>query len=278
MSEAPTTSATKSRIGDAFASVRAEGRIALMPFATSGYPTLAQSRVLVNAIVAGGADLIEIGVPFSDPLADGATVQRTSQIALDNGVTLRDSIALVRQLREEDGVTIPILLMGYTNPFIQYGLEKLARDAAEVGIDGFIVPDLPVEEADEWTDALRPQGRDLILMLAPTSTEKRIEGVAEKASGFIYCVSLTGVTGARNNVSDELPAYMERIRAKTDLPLAIGFGISTPAHVAQLAGYADGAVVASALINYLDSVPEAEQAAAATAFVAGMRAATTKPE
>ena len=276
MSEAPTTSATKSRIADAFATVRAERRIALMPFVTSGYPTLAQSRVLVNAIVAGGADLIEIGVPFSDPLADGATVQRSSQIALDNGVTLRDTIALIRQLREEDGVTIPILLMGYTNPFIQYGLEKLARDAAEVGVDGFIVPDLPVEEADEWTDALRPQGRDLILMLAPTSTEKRIEGVAAKASGFIYCVSLTGVTGARSNVSDELPAYMERIRAKTDLPLAIGFGISTPAHVAQLTGYADGAVVASALINYLDTLPEAEQAAAATKFVADMRAATNK--
>ena len=276
MSEAPTTSATKSRIADAFATVRAERRIALMPFVTSGYPTLAQSRVLVNAIVAGGADLIEIGVPFSDPLADGATVQRSSQIALDNGVTLRDTIARIRQLREEDGVTIPILLMGYTNPFIQYGLEKLARDAAEVGVDGFIVPDLPVEEADEWTDALRPQGRDLILMLAPTSTEKRIEGVAAKASGFIYCVSLSGVTGARSNVSDELPAYMERIRAKTDLPLAIGFGISTPAHVAQLTGYADGAVVASALINYLDTLPEAEQAAAATKFVADMRAATNK--
>lgn len=276
MSDAPTTSATKSRIADTFATVRAEGRIALMPFATAGYPTLAQTRVLVNAIVAGGADLIEIGVPFSDPLADGATVQRTSQIALDNGVTLRDTIALIRQLREEDGVTIPILLMGYTNPFIQYGLEKLARDAAEVGVDGFIVPDLPVEEADEWTDALRAQGRDLILMLAPTSTEKRIEGVAAKASGFIYCVSLTGVTGARASVSDELPAYMERIRAKTDLPLAIGFGISTPAHVAQLAGYADGAIVASALINYLDTLPEAEQAAAATNFVADMRAATKK--
>ncbi len=277
MSDATASTATKSRIDDAFAKVRAEGRIALMPFVTSGYPNLAQTRVLVNAIVAGGADLIEIGVPFSDPLADGATVQRTSQIALDNGVTLRDTVKLVRQLREEDGVEIPILLMGYINPFLQYGLEKLASDAAEVGIDGFIVPDLPVEEGDEWTEILRPAGRDLILMVAPTSTDKRIEDIADKASGFIYCVSLTGVTGARSDVSEELPAYMQRVRSKTDLPLAIGFGISTPAHVAQVAGLSDGAVVASALINYLDTFPESEQAAAATSFVREMRAATKKP-
>jgi tryptophan synthase alpha chain len=278
MSETVASPASTSRISEAFARANAEGRIALLPFVTIGYPTLAQSREVIKALVAAGADGLELGVPFSDPLADGATVQRTSQIALENGVTLRDALDMVRTLRTEDGIEVPLVLMGYTNPFYQFGLEALAAEAQAVGIDGFIVPDLPVEEADEWTDALRAAGRDLIFMVAPTSTEKRLEGVAERASGFIYCVSLVGVTGAREQLADDLATYIGRVRAKIDLPLVIGFGISTPAHVAEVAGLVDGAIVASALINYLDTLPLDEQVNGAISFTQALKAATGKPE
>lgn len=277
MSETVAPPASASRIGEAFERAKAEGRIALLPFVTIGYPTLEQSREVIKALVEAGADGLELGVPFSDPLADGATVQRASQVALENGVTLSDAIELVRQLRAEDGIEVPLLLMGYTNPFYQYGLERLATDAQAVGIDGFIVPDLPVEEAEEWTSALRPSGRDLIFFVAPTSTEKRLKDVSEHASGFVYCVSLTGVTGAREQLADDLATYIGRVREKIDLPLVIGFGISTPQHVAEVAGLADGAIVASALINYLDTLPLEEQAAGAISFTRALKAATGKP-
>ena len=267
-----------SGIGAAFEQARAEGRIAVVPFLTVGYPNLTATRELVRAIVRGGADVIELGIPFSDPLADGATIQRASQAALDQGVSLRDAIELVRALREEDGIETPFVFMGYTNPFFQYGLAALAAVAAGVGIDGFIVPDLPTEESDAWVEAFRPLGRDLIFLLSPTSTARRIDEVAKRASGFVYCVSLTGVTGARENLSDDLPAYIARVRAATDLPLAIGFGISTPAHVRGVAALADGAIVASALINHLDTVPADQMAAEAERFVRDLRAATARPE
>jgi tryptophan synthase alpha chain len=259
-----------SRVADAFARARLEGRTALMPFVTVGYPTPERSKEWVLALVRGGADIIEIGVPFSDPLADGATVQRTSQAALRHGVTLADSVAMVRRLREQHGVTVPILLMGYFNPMLQYGLEELARDSAAAGVDGYIVPDLPAEESDELLEACRQHRLDLVFLLAPTSTDERIAAVAERASGFVYCVSLTGVTGERAALPD-LRAYLARVRARTDLPLAIGFGVSTPDHVRQVGGVADGAVVASALINFLDTVPDADQLVAAEQFVRGLR-------
>ena len=221
-------------------------------------------------MVRGGADLIEIGVPFSDPLADGATVQRTSQVALRHGVTLADAVAMARRLREQHGVSVPILLMGYFNPMLQYGLEELARDSAAAGVDGYIVPDLPAEESDELLAACRRHGLDLVFLLAPTSTDERIAAVAERASGFVYCVSLTGVTGQRAALPD-LRDYLARVRARTDLPLAIGFGVSTPEHVRQVGEVADGAVVASALINFLDTVPDADQLVAAEQFVRGLR-------
>jgi tryptophan synthase alpha chain len=258
------------RIAEAFARARAEKRPAVIPFATIGYPTLERSEEWLLALARGGADLIEIGVPFSDPLADGKTVQRTSQQALQHGVTLADAVAMTRRLRERHGVTLPILLMGYVNPMLQYGLSKLAADSAAAGVDGFIVPDLPAEESDELLAALRPHGLDLVFLLAPTSTDARIEEVARRASGFIYCVSLTGVTGQREHLP-ELTEYIGRVRARTDLPVAIGFGLSTPEHVRQAGEVADGAVVASAMINFLDTVPEPEQAAAAELFVRGLR-------
>lgn len=255
-----------SRVAAAFAGAKANGRTALMPFVTAGYPNLATSERLVVALVRGGADLVEIGVPFSDPLADGTTVQRASHAALANGIRLADCLALVARLRTTHGVRVPLLLMGYYNPILRYGVERLAADAAAVGADGFIVPDLPTEESDDLLAACRAEGRDLIFMLAPTSTDARIAEVAARASGFIYCVSLVGVTGARDALPD-LSAYLERVRQRTNVPLAIGFGVSTPAHVHQVGAVADGAVVASALINHLDRLPDAEQPTAAEAFV-----------
>jgi len=264
---------TTSRIDSTFARTRAEKRAALMPFLTGGYPTLAQTADLLDAVAAGGADIVELGVPFSDPLADGTTVQNASQKALDNGVTLADCIQLVRDFRARGG-TIPILLMGYTNPFYQYGLERLAIDAAAAGIDGFLIPDLPSDESDEFAVPFASHGLALIQFLAPTSTERRITDVCSRAVGFIYCVSLVGVTGARSELSDELPAYMARVRAHTDLPLTIGFGISTPAHVQAASQLADGVVVASALINHIDTLPFEQQAAGAQAFVRNLADAT----
>src|SRR5215216_1213708 len=186
-----------SRISAAFERCKADGRAAFIPYLTAGFPTLAQSEKLIMAIAAGGADLIEIGVPFSDPLADGTTIQAASQTALEQGTTLQDCFELVRAAREKHGIEIPLVLMGYTNPFYQYGLERLAETAAEVGIDGFIIPDLPSDESEEFAAPLRKHGRDLIFLLAPTSTDARVREAAARASGFIYCVSVTGTTGAR---------------------------------------------------------------------------------
>jgi tryptophan synthase alpha chain len=264
--ETDSATTAKSGIADAFAKAKAEGRPALIPFVTAGYPNLEMTERLLPALVAGGADVIEIGIPFSDPIADGITVQHTSQVALSQGTTLGDAIKVVRRARAH-GLTTPIVFMGYYNPYLRYGLERLAVDMAEAGVDGLIIPDLPTEESEEVRSALRANGRDLIFLIAPTSTEERIREVAKRASGFVYCVSITGVTGARTSLSDDLPAYIARIRRETDLPLAVGFGISNRQHVEEVAKIADGVVIASALINYLDNLPEAEQPAAATAFL-----------
>jgi len=267
--------AAVSGIGSMFAKCAGEGRAALMPFITAGYPNLQTSGELLDAIVRGGAELIEIGIPFSDPLADGATVQHTSQVSLDQGTTLRDCFQLVRDFRSR-GHTTQVVLMGYSNPFLQYGLERLAKEAASVGVDGFIIPDLPLEECEEFAEPLRRHGRDLIFMVAPTSTDARLREVAKRASGFIYCVSLVGVTGARSTLSSGLAAYIAKVRSYTSLPLVIGFGISTPDHVREASALADGVIVASALINHIDSVPAAEQVIAAEAFVRELATATAK--
>ena len=268
--------ASSTRIRETFEHCTAENRAALMPFVTAGYPSLEMSGNLLDALVEGGADIIEIGVPFSDPLADGATIQAASQKALDLGVTLGDCIELVRKFRTRGG-SIPILLMGYTNPFYQYGIERLADDAADAGIDGFLIPDLPSDESDEFQAPFGERGLDLIYFLAPTSTERRIRDVASRATGFIYCVALTGVTGARDQLSTELPDYIARIRAITDLPLTIGFGISRPDQVAAAAELADGVVVASALINHIDTLQTADQPEGARSFVRLLANATHRP-
>jgi tryptophan synthase alpha chain len=241
-----------------------------MPYTPVGFPDPAVSEEIILGLVEGGADLIEIGVPFSDPLADGTTVQRASQVALGHGVRLADCLDLVQRLRTGHGVTIPLLFMGYYNPILQFGVEAFAAAAAAVGLDGVIVPDLPVEESDELLTACRAHGRDLIFMVAPTSTDQRIEEMAARASGFLYCVSLTGVTGSRDTLPD-LGPYLSRIRRHTDLPLAVGFGVSTPEHVRHVAAVADGVAVGSALINALEQVTPAEAPATARAFVEYLR-------
>ncbi|HEX5503853.1 MAG TPA: tryptophan synthase subunit alpha [Thermomicrobiales bacterium] len=269
----PATAAAPSRIAATFAALRREGRVALMPYLTVGFPDVETTLAGVPALIRGGADLIELGMPFSDPIADGVTVQRANQRALDNGVWTGTALDVARTLRAR-GVDAPLSAMGYVNPLLRYGLDRFAADCAAAGIDGLIVPDLPPEESDELAAACRRHGRDLIMLLAPTSTEARIAAVARRATGFIYCISLTGITGARASLAEGLADYIARVRRHTDLPLVIGFGISTAEHVAEVAQIADGAVVASALLNRLEEVadrPVAERAAALEAFTRGLR-------
>lgn len=221
---------------------------AFMPYIPLGYPTPEASLDAVRAVVAAGADMVELGVPFSDPLADGPTIQAATQRALENGVTVEKCLQMAAQLRAE-GISVPFLLMGYLNPFLAFGLENLVEAAAKIKIDGFIIPDLPPEEAGEMDALCRKHDLALVYFLAPTSTPERISLVAEKARGFIYLVSLTGVTGARNRLSDTLPQFVARVRAATDTPLAVGFGIGDGAQARQVAHFADGVIVGSALVK-----------------------------
>lgn len=221
---------------------------AFMPYIPLGYPTPEASLDAVRAVVAAGADMVELGVPFSDPLADGPTIQAATQRALENGITVETCLQMAAQLRTE-GISVPFLLMGYLNPFLAYGLENLVADAAKIGVDGFIIPDLPPEEADEMDALCRKHNLALVYFLAPTSTPERIARVTEKARGFIYLVSLTGVTGARNRLSDTLPQFVARVRAATDTPLAVGFGIGDGAQARHVAQFADGVIVGSALVK-----------------------------
>jgi tryptophan synthase alpha chain len=259
-----------SRIAETFARLKSEGRTALMPYLMTGFPERDSALELAPALEAAGADLFELGVPFSDPLADGATVQRASERALANGVRLPFCIETVAALRER-GVRAPIVMMGYFNPFLQYGLDRLASDAAAAGVDGLIIPDLPPEEAAECQAACRAAGLDLILFVAPTTPDERIAQVARLASGFIYCVSLTGVTGARRELWAGLPGFLARVRRHTDLPLVVGFGISSAAHVRQVAEYAQGAICASALIDAIEAAPPEQPAEAAAAFLRSLQ-------
>ncbi len=239
------------RIEASFRSIRAAGRAALMPYFTLGYPNAESSIEIIEAIARAGADLIELGIPFSDPLADGPTIQRSTQIALKEGMTVASCLDLVKELRGR-GVEQPLILMGYTNPILAYGMEKFVADAAVVGADGIIVPDLPPEEAYDLEVACRHDRRALIHMLAPTSTPERLAAVSERATGFIYLVSLVGVTGAREHLPPGLAEFVERVRARTSTPLAVGFGVSTPAQVRAVGALADGVIVGSALINAVD--------------------------
>lgn len=255
-----------SRIAETFARLRAEGRVALMPYVTVGFPERESTVEVVPALEAAGAALFELGVPFSDPLADGATVQRSAQRALANGVTLADCLATVRAVRAR-AVRAPLLLMGYYNPLLRYGVGRACADLAAAGGDGWIIPDMPPEEADELQAAAAAHGLDLIMMVAPTTPDERIAQIAARATGFIYVVSLTGVTGARQSMAANLGELLARVRRHTDLPLVVGFGISTAAHVAEVAKLADGAIVGSALIAHMEGLAPAAVAGGAAAFV-----------
>lgn len=243
-----------------------------MPFLTVGYPTLDATLALASALAAAGADMFELGMPFSDPLADGATIQQASQIALANGVTAATCLETARQIRER--IATPLLLMGYYNPIQHYGLEAFCTAARDAGVDGLIVPDLPPEESAELQSVADGCSIDLIYLVAPTSTDERIAKVAAVARGFIYCVALTGVTGARSSLSANLGEFLQRVRRHTDLPLVVGFGISRPEHVAEVARFADGAIVASALIDRMNQLGPAERVAGVAAFVRELAAAT----
>ncbi|MCK5550656.1 MAG: tryptophan synthase subunit alpha [Hyphomicrobiaceae bacterium] len=258
-----------SQITATFNNLRRDGRAALMPYLTMGYPHRQSALALVPALVEAGADLIELGVPFSDPLADGATIQAASQQALANGMTLSFCLEQAATLRAR-GVTVPFVLMGYYNPIFQMGSSHFAQRAATAGIDGVIVPDLPPEESDSLQSALHSQGIDLIFLLAPTSDDERVRFVAERTSGLLYLVSLTGVTGARDRLSPDLESFVARVRAATDLPLAVGFGISRPDQAARVARIADGVIMGSALIRAIGAGED--PAAAASEFIARLRA------
>jgi tryptophan synthase alpha chain len=263
------------RIAEAFARTRAEGRPALIPFVPAGWPEVDATPEIVEAAIAGGADALELGLPFSDPLADGATNQQAYHEALMQGVTPVTILENVRELRAR-GVTIPLIIMGYINPILAYG-ESFARDAVEAGVDGLIVVDMPPNEGREIEEPARAAGLHVIYLVAPTSTDERLQLVAEHAGGFVYCVSLTGITGARQRMSEGLGEFLDRVRAHTDLPLAVGFGISAREHVEQVGAVADGAVVGSAFVNVVRDTPRDQRAAAVQSFVEQMSGRTGAP-
>jgi tryptophan synthase alpha chain len=245
-----TSPESSSRIGGTFARLRADRRAGLIAYITAGDPSPEHTPGLVAALERGGADVIELGVPFSDPIADGPVIQRASERALHAGMTLRGVLELAARIRERS--QIPIILFTYLNPVVRYGFEKLARDAAARGIDGCLLTDLSVEEADQYVGPLRAQGLDTIFLAAPTSTERRLRLVAEYSSGFIYLVSRTGVTGEQTSVSDAVAPLIEKMRGVTSLPLAVGFGISTADQAAQVGRLADGVVVGSAFVRAVE--------------------------
>lgn len=258
------------RIERAFALARAEGRVALIVYVTVGFPERSATAALLRAAVDGGADVIELGVPFSDPMADGATIQRANEVALAQGVTLAECIAEGAALVRDRGVAV--LLMGYLNPFLRYG-PGLARDLHSAGIAGAIVPDLPAEESAELDATFDPAGLARIDMYAPTTPDERLGRLLPSARGFVYCVSLTGVTGARAGLPADVGGFIDRVRSRTTLPIALGFGIATPDHVRALAGSVDGVVVGSAAIDAIGRAAVTEREPSLRDFVRSLRVA-----
>lgn len=252
--------------------LRQARRPLVIPFVTAGFPELDSTLDIVTAIAAAGADVIEIGVPFSDPLADGPTIQRSSERALANGVTVAwvlDTVARLRALPATSAV--PLILMGYCNPIFRYGLDRFLDDALSAGVDGLIVPDLPPEEAREYRQGCQQRGIAAVFLVAPNAPDERIVTVDRASTHFSYCVSITGVTGARADVQARTVAFLQRVRALAEKPFVVGFGVRGAEHVLALGPYADGVVVGSALIEILEQA--ADPAAAAAAKVAELRAA-----
>ncbi len=255
------------RISKRFAALRESGELGIIAYITAGDPSLDATLKFVLTLAEAGADVIELGIPFSDPLADGPTIQRASERALKSGTTLAGVLELVHEIRKSSEV--PIVLFGYYNPVLQMGLEKFASDAATAGADGVLITDLTPEESEEYRRVLAKHHLDTVFLGAPTSTDERLAKIAGVSSGFLYLISRTGVTGAKDALADELPSLLRRARKVTQLPLAVGFGISLPGHVSVLGGLADAAVVGSALVSEIESAtaensgPAAIDAAAA---------------
>ncbi len=280
MSQTTSSAASESaptRIGRRFAELRPAGELGLVAYLTAGDPSLEASREIVLAAVEAGADVVELGVPFSDPIADGPVIQRASERALRAGTTLSGVLDLVADLRRTSQV--PLVLFSYFNPILQMGLETFARRAVAAGADGVLATDLTPEEAGEYRRVLRGAGLDTIFLAAPTTPEERIERVAQASSGFLYLISRTGVTGQRDTLPEDLGALVERVRRATMLPLAVGFGIARPEHVRALVGQVDAAVVGSALVAEVGRAASGADAAKAVAALArslksaGVRAA-----
>jgi tryptophan synthase alpha chain len=247
-----------SRISSTFETIKRDGKKGFIPFITAGDPDLAATRKLLVELARAGATLIELGVPFSDPMADGPVIQRASERALQHRFGLAKILETVVEARSETNV--PIVLFSYLNPLLQFGLEKLADEAKHAGIDGVLVTDLVAEEAVEFSALLKARGLDMIFLVAPTSTDARLKMIAEQASGFIYAVSRAGVTGAREEMSAEAEQLVRRVRQFSDLPVAVGFGISRPEHVRDVWRYADAAVVGSAIVAEIEQSSSAEEA------------------
>ncbi|MFH1870331.1 MAG: tryptophan synthase subunit alpha [Pseudomonadota bacterium] len=261
-----------SRIPATFAALAAQGRKALIPFITAGDPDPAATLPLMRALVAGGADIIELGVPFSDPMADGPTIQRASERALAHGMSLRGVLALVGEFRRENATT-PVVLMGYANPVEAYGVEAFASDAQAAGVDGVLVVDYPPEECAGFAAAMKQAQIDPIFLLAPTSTEQRYGEVAQIGSGYIYYVSLKGVTGSGSLDLDEVARRIPLIRDKVGMPVGVGFGIRDGATAARIAAVADAVVIGSRIIEEIESAPIGEAPARVQVFLSRIRAA-----
>ena len=241
-----------SRIRDVFAELKRSGRGGFIPFITAGDPDLATTELLLIELAAAGADIIELGVPFSDPVADGEVIQRASERALRNGVTLRDALACVGRARER--IDVPIVLFSYFNPLLQFGTDRLANEAKQAGIDAVLVTDLIPEEARSWAEALYQHELDPIFLVAPTTSDKRLARIAQEARGFIYAVSRAGVTGIRDEITRDAETLAQRVRSVSDLPVAVGFGISTVEQVRAVWRFADAAVVGSAIVREIENV------------------------
>jgi tryptophan synthase alpha chain len=276
MQSLPTNIRPAQRIGDAFARAEGEGRGALIPYFMCGYPAAEQSIRIVLAAIEGGADIVELGMPFSDPLADGATIQHAGHVALERGMTIQGCLDIAGRVAGKSDV--PLILMGYYNPLLAFGLERFCQLAAANGVCGLIIPDLPPEEAGALQMAAHRYGLALIFLVPPTTPDERIAQIvaiaAAEPGGFVYCVSLSGVTGARAELPPHLRDFIARVYDYTKrygLPVAVGFGLSTAAHIAEVTSYADGAVVGSALVRLIDQHAEDEQAEAVKRYILELR-------
>jgi len=264
---------TKNRIEQTFAALRAEGKTAFIPYITAGDPSLDQTEAVVYALERAGADILELGIPFSDPVGDGPAIQAAAQRALERDITTSHIFELTARIRKNSA--LPVLLFTYFNPVLAYGIQRFAEDAAAAGADGVLCVDLPPEEADDYKDAMDGAGLATVFLTAPTTTDERLKAIAKRCSGFVYYVSRLGVTGEQQELQADLDQAVARIKAHTDKPVAVGFGISKPEHAKAVAGLADGVVVGSAIVRLIGETGDSPALAQAVEdFAASLAAAT----